>query len=35
MTIRALIPFFIALGAVALLFFSFVTGINAALDAGG
>ncbi len=35
MTFRALIPFFIALGAVALMFLSFVTGINAALDAGG
>lgn len=35
MTFRALIPFLVALGAVALMFWSFVAGINAALDAGG
>lgn len=35
MTFRALVPFFVALVGVALLFWSFVAGINAALDAGG
>lgn len=35
MTLRALVPFFVALVGVALLFWSFVAGINAALNAGG